>query len=297
MFALKDSTSITDYYVGGPHVHAILEARSRHELYADPAFARMLLGHVEQLVQDKGIRLVSFDVFDTVLLRNEKCELRRFYELSRRLAGDIRLNQAGTLSGWDFLVARLMATKLSYRLSAPVKGCREGSLDEIHVGMCGLLGLDREAVKTTVPVELDHESRETVLNPLIPALLKMTRQSGIQVILMSDMYMRAVHIRRILEMVAPGLFEDLKIFSSGDLKISKRAGPLFDYVCDRENVPAQQCLHVGDQVLSDFRMARRRGWSSVYLPLTHSEATALANDEKRFKLEAAEQGIFIAEVH
>jgi hypothetical protein len=296
MFALKDSTSITDYYVGGPHVQAILQARRRHELYADTAFADLLIQEFEEVFENKKIRLLSMDVFDTVLLRNEKCELRRFFELGNRLAAEIQLNYSNKLSGWDFLVARLMSTKLSYRLSAPVKGCREGCLDEIHLGMCGLLGLDRKATAITVPLELEHESRETALNPLIPALLKLAREKNAQVVLMSDMYLRSIHIRSILETVAPGLLADTKVFSSGDLKISKRAGPLFDYICERESISAQQCLHVGDQWLSDFRMARQRGWNSVYLPVTHSEATALVNDERQFISEAATQGIFIAEV-
>lgn len=156
----------TTMYLGDPIAHRVFEAPSRSDLFQRPDFIDSVVGELEHAIIDDGVKLLSMDVFDTVLLRNNNHEMRRFMEMGARFASAVEEEIGVSLTDIDFFVARIMATKLSYRLSTPVKGCREGTLDEIHEGMLDILGLPRHLGSRTILAELDYESEVLELQSL-----------------------------------------------------------------------------------------------------------------------------------
>jgi predicted HAD superfamily hydrolase len=293
MFSLIDRNDNTDTYLGNPAVHTLCESPSRLMVFRQPEFVDSMVALVRDAVSSGEVKLLSMDVFDTILIRNGKCELRRFMEMGAEFTKLVKRESSISLSAADFFLARLMATKISYRLSKPVAGCREGFLDEIHQGICEILGIPTSLKELTIKAELEYETEALQENPLIQPILLEAMDYGVPVALISDMYMGRAHISVLIDRIMPGVFQSTSIYSSGDLKISKRAGLLFDYVAEQYAVAPSQCLHIGDNLNSDYLMAKSRGWKAAYLPLTDNEVSLIEEDERQFKEELRASGIDI----
>lgn len=284
------NTSVFDGVQLAVEVHG---ARSRLEFYSNADYRRRLAAHVDRLIGEHRLKLLSLDVFDTVLLRDERCEPRRFLDIAARIAAAIGRDQGVEIPGLDLFAARLRATRLSYRLSPMVAGCREGSLREIHEWMCHLSGLPRATAARTIALELEAEIENVSPNPAIGPVLELAERHGIPVVLISDMYMHGEHIAEILWRHFPGAFERESIYSSADFKISKRSGLMFNHVATQCRVAPAACLHIGDSMEADFLAARRHGWHALYLPHTDAERRAIEDDGRRFDQELKALGLVL----
>ena len=111
------------------------------------------------------VSLLSLDVFDTVLIREDVSEIRRFWEIAKLIAERLE-----AVDSRDLLIARLTATRASYRCSMMVDGYREGELDEIHRLALGMLGLDGALTEVAVAAELEYEAAHLIANPAVRAL-------------------------------------------------------------------------------------------------------------------------------
>ena len=148
-------------------------ASSREKLFASKSFKSTLSEKLDTLLDGEGM-VLSLDVFDTLLMRDNSSELTRFYEIGERMAeianddvsrlrrGSRKTHSTHSVSGVDAFLARMFGTNASYRASTPVKGCREGSLNEIHITASRLLtGADKLA-DAFVDAELDYETGFTI---------------------------------------------------------------------------------------------------------------------------------------
>lgn len=279
----------TVIYHGGELTIRVLKANSRDQVYSDEKFQNKVLDLINDFA-DSGGKLLTLDVFDTVLLRNQKSEIRRFYEMSE-LFSKASYGMRRGIDAWGFLHARLEASRLSYSFSQPVEGCREGSLEEIHQTMAKILDLPYNFTAEMLNIELDYEKNNTLTNPLIPTILECARESSLTVVLLSDMYMRRSHISDLLADKYPDCFEESRIYSSADLKISKQSGLLYDRIAETKGIKPEEAMHIGDNLIVDYHRARERGWRALYLPHTEYEARSIADDEKKFMQQAIASGV------
>lgn len=271
----NENTSIGNF---GSLTHLAFNASSRKETFATTDFKNKLIEQIDSFL-DGGGKLVSFDVFDTVLLRNKKSEIRRFYEISDLFSKAIVETFGKVCDAEGVLFARYVSTKNSYGYSKPVQGCREGQIEEIHLGIARMLNIADEFSKKFTEIELDYERRNVEANPAIQPVLDLCESLGLGVVLISDMYMGRSHILSLLDTHFPESFQDRQIFSSGDLKISKRSGHLFDHVVSQMGVSPADILHMGDNLVTDYNCARARGVQAIYLPHSDSEYDAINADE------------------
>lgn len=269
-----------------------MSALSRVVLYNDEMFQKRVVNELARFI-DSGGELVSFDVFDTVLIRNNKSELRRFLEIAERCSLSMNSLAKQSVEPAVLLVARLAATELSYRFSKPVRGCREGRLDEIHLGAARRLSLPDELAKNFVAEEIGYEMETLTLNPWFIKIVEMVLEAGLRIVFISDMYMRGTDIAELIDGKASADFGPSLVYSSGDLKISKKSGFLFDYVAERFGVAPSNAFHLGDNLDTDYRSAKSRGWNALYLPHTVTEREAIARDERLVATEIANMGVDI----
>jgi hypothetical protein len=75
-------------------------------------------------------RVLSLDVFDTLLLRDDISEARRFLEMSEEAAARLGPGAAG-MTGLDLLLRRVDGMRFSYWTRPTVDGSREGSIEEV----------------------------------------------------------------------------------------------------------------------------------------------------------------------
>lgn len=213
-------------------------------------------------------KLYSFDVFDTLLLRNEKSEPFRFYEIAGAVAEFF--NQNGyKLTQNDVLLARYLATESTYRLSDKVKGCREGSIEDIYKSICSMLNVDSSLWEEALKEEVEYEKKNVSFNyTLWDEIKEKARSNDAKMILISDIYLQSKYIQELLVDHKPNFFDECdRLYSSADYIVSKASGHLFDIAKDDFKLDESECLHMGDNIVTDFKNPKKRGWNADFIPI------------------------------
>lgn len=234
-------------------------ANHRDEL-ASGQLHEALQAEVEKIIASNDIEVLSFDVFDTALLRGTQCEARRFYEVSRNFAA-----QEQGFSAADAFISRVEAARAAYGIAGMAgDGTREGRFATIASLVCDQL-LVPDRVQQYVDVEVEYEKKALVANPLVKKILQ--DYPHLRVVFISDMYLEHETIGAILA----DAYGKVDIYSSADGKGSKRSGGLFEHVAKETGLGLDKFLHFGDSLEGDFRAIRKLGGHSIYLPLPDSE--------------------------
>jgi len=263
----------------GAFHRSLLEGPPRDELVDDDRFRSELTTYLDGLLTPTT-RLLSVDVFDTVLVRRPISELSRFMAIASQQALQLAGRTFGDLpNAIDLLVSRLQATHASYRLSEPHHGHREGSILQIHRAVERTLGLPRGTHQSLIDQELAYEASATFANTPICQWLEARRRDGIELVLLSDMYLHAEHIRRLLD--AHGILPEVRIISSADQKFTKHSGSAYPALLAEFELEPVDVLHLGDNLRSDYQLARVNGIRSGYLPIPACERTTIDADKQQ----------------
>lgn len=231
-----------------------------------------------------GCEVLSLDVFDTILLRNGKSELRRFFEIAEKAVTVLEEAGAseGALTAADALVLRNFATIASYRASPVVEGCREGCLEDICATISKFVFGDARATDRLVQAELEYEATQLMVSSAIRSLVLSHHADGGKVICISDMYMKSKRIESLISALDPALFEAIDcVFSSSDLTVSKSSGRIFDKVSSDLGMSPGDFFHVGDALLGDYQRPRQYGWNALYLPVPRKLQEERREDHRR----------------
>ncbi len=273
MHAAEDATLPPPVvYDFAPIARELLECGSRVALLNGGKGAAIRKA-IDREIETLNPRVLSFDVFDTFLLRNNKPETARYLELStcvrERLAGAV----AKPPSDVDLLLARLQGMAFSYRTRKAVDGCREGHIEQVARFQRLSLNLPEETEEAFLAVELDYETANLTVNPVLAAVATAFRARGGKVILVSDMYLGAKEIGMILARLSNGVnnWYD-RIFSSADHILSKRSGKIFPLIEKDLGLPGKEFLHIGDAWEGDVVRPREAGWNALHFPVSKREA-------------------------
>ena len=249
-------------------------ARSRD---AADAFA---LDHMLGRLAEKSYAVVSLDVFDTLMLRNDKCERRRFWEIAERWQEQLPAGSRGT-KVLDLYMARLRAAQISYSCGPICASTQEGRLDDLIGVALSLLKLPQALAPSFMAAELEYEAENLAPNPLILRLLEHYAHQDGRVMLLSDMYLAGAQIHSLISRF--GLADIAPyVFSSADITLNKRSGTIFLPAAQHLGVEPGEILHIGDNFQSDFAMPRLAGWAAQHLPVPLCEERLRARDEHDF---------------
>lgn len=201
------------------------------------------------------VKLLSLDCFDTILWRRVDHPADVFYTLQR--------DPAYLAHGLDARL-RVRAEQQARELAAVQRDSHEVTLDEVY--RTAVPGLADDAVAALEEAELAAERQACHALPAAVALLRDAKARGIEVMVVSDTYLREPQLRRLLQAVLP---EDAfaairRIVVSSEHGVGK-AGGLFKRIRDRMNLPVARMLHVGDNPLADLFPARDAGIASLHL--------------------------------
>jgi predicted HAD superfamily hydrolase len=210
--------------------------------------------------QAGSFNLVSFDVFDTLLHR--VCSPERLIALTnRRLAEAIGATEEEIARLRDALVKRLR----SERHAAGSDG--EYRYSELVDAMALQLSsrVEIETVRTILNAEVDNECLAVFANEGMIDAARRIKAAGGEVVAISDMYHSAGDIWRILAAVgAEDVFSLEAIHVSSENFLTKASGRLFPHVQYLTGVAAARHMHVGDNIHSDVKVARRMGMAAVH---------------------------------
>ncbi len=219
-----------------------------------PPLAFVPPDRIEALLREPDIRIVSFDIFDTLLLRPVLDPADVFLLIGRR---------TDPVYGTDFAAMR--------RTAEAETGLVNARLDDIYTCMARRHGLG-EAVREALKAE-EIRCERTILTPRPDAqrLHAEARRLGKRIIAVSDMYLPSALLADILR--EKGLAVDA-VYVSCEHNARKSDGSLYDRVLEAEGVPPHAILHVGDNRESDCAQALGKRMCAVQLPSVRETLSA-----------------------
>lgn len=235
------------------------ELTTDHDVGGTPGPTPQELSPLARALATTRPSVLSSDLFDTVLLRDHTTETDRFARAGRRAAPLLGVDPA--------VLARLRWSShdAAYRAITMAGSDGEAALSAICRSMATSLGRDDDAAALLRSAEVETDIEHLRPNRPLLALYARLAGEGVRVVAVSDTYYSEADLRRILDAVV-GPHPFTAVYSSADIGLTKHRGHLFDEVAKRENLSADQILHVGDHPEADVRRARAAGWAAVHLP-------------------------------
>ena len=203
------------------------------------------------------MRLASFDIFDTTLIR--RCGTGEVFEqLADRLyPKDKDLREAFLL--WREQAGRLAAAKF------PGK---DATLQDIYDTIDND-SFREYSIPKMMEMEKDIEAEMLIANPSIKAFIQKKRDDGYQIAFISDMYLDMAFIKDVLIREECALPKE-PVYVSCEYNARKDRGALYDVV--RKELSPSEWEHYGDNLRSDVKMARRKGIKATLINTSYSPA-------------------------
>jgi FMN phosphatase YigB (HAD superfamily) len=208
------------------------------------------------------VKVLSVDVFDTLLWRRVPEPKDAFLLLGRRLAAEGRL--AAHVNPVAFAELRHAAEKAARARREAATGSREVTLPDIYRALPSFLFAPDFDADAAAAAEVALEATLMIRDRAVAALMAAAKAAGARVILVSDTYFASAQVKRFL--AKPGLAEGRDF---DRLYVSCEAGrpkwrDLFDTILRDAAVPAAATLHVGDSLEADVLPCRLRGIGVVH---------------------------------
>ena len=217
------------------------------------------------------MRLASFDIFDTTLLR--------------------RCGRPEAV--WNALAENLFPEEMDLQEAFVVwrRNAQGETLEEKYDGIDSSFlyfsGIDKKGM---MQAEEAVERAMLIQNPSVCRLIEQRRAEGYRIAFISDMYLSSQFLRQVLESYGCCQAEDV-VFVSCEHHARKDTGALYEVV--RQALHPSEWLHYGDNLRSDVKMACRKGIRAVHINTSYNDvenacvqvSPAMAALSRRYRLE------------
>lgn len=210
-------------------------------------------------VMDENIKVISFDIFDTLITRPFLLPKDLFVFLNddyRKLSNNL---------GIDFSKIREDGEVLA-RIEAHNNKKEEVTLDRIYEIIEEENDISKEILNKLKKKEIELELRFCKQRETAYSIYKLAKYLGKRVICTSDMYLPLDVIKQLLE--KNGYTEIDEIYLSCDIMKTKATGNLYEYVLQKEKIDASEMVHIGDNYKSDYEVAKKHKINAIHFPKT-----------------------------
>jgi len=222
--------------------------------------------------------VVSFDIFDTLILRP-------FAKPS-----DLFMIVGNKLGCTQYAKIRIDAEKEARKIAYKKKGSYEVNIFDIYEIVENRTGINKEY---GVKVELETEIELCFANPYMERIYKILIGQGKDIIAVSDMYIPQDMMLQILKKCG---YKDLqKVYVSCDYNCSKRDGGLYKIV--KNDIGNKSLVHIGDNYISDVKSAEDNGIKSNYYKNVNEIGNPFRADGMSDLVGSAYSGIVNAHLH
>ncbi len=215
---------------------------------------------LEPRIASGQIRLVSLDIFDTLLARCVEPPVVVQQAVCREVGKKVGI--APSLV-WD---ARQKAEQ-TLRAEAVAAGmdheCRYIELVPRWVDNL-FKARDLELERFMCQTELALEHAALHIKPDAQVFMDWVREQGVKIVAVSDMYLNSDLLSELLGRQGLLKYFD-NLYVSADYKEGKYSGRLFRRMLHKQEIKAQHVVHIGDNPVSDRRMACKEGIQGVWL--------------------------------
>lgn len=201
--------------------------------------------------------IISFDIFDTLLLRPFMHPTDLFEYLNshaKQIAHDPSL---------DFAAIRKQSERIAFS-HALERGDGEITISEIYQVLSEEFSISEDVCRNMMELEIRTEKkflyrRESGYNAFLEA-----KNQGKKIIITSDMYLDESILDDMLNQ--NGYNGYMKIYVSSKYKTKKRRGWLYQHIIDDFKIPPEKILHVGDNIDADIIDAKKAGLHACHMP-------------------------------
>ena len=247
-----------------------IDCHENNELTSRDNYFYSLYTEVQDLASEKlklklldtNTEVVSFDVFDTLIVRPFLNPTDLFYFLDIK-ANDI-LNITDKI---NFSLIRIEAEKRAReknRIGNPM--IEEITLESIYESIYDMTNFSKSALEKLQKYEIELECKYCYKRNFTKEIYELAVYLGKRIIITSDMYLPKKVIKEILE--KNGYLNQEKIYVSSDINLTKSTGNLYKYIIKDLNIDASRIIHIGDNKQSDIEQAKHCGLNTFYLPKT-----------------------------
>lgn len=205
--------------------------------------------YVESIISDAQVRVVIFDIFDTLLVRPF---------LDPECIKSIVAKQAG-----GRLVSSYRDLRVQAEIVARQRAGRDVGLDAIFEEFALQSKLPADTVARLRKMEETAESNAVIPRPDVVSLLRHALAQGKKVVLASDMYLPKLTIEAILARHSIDGWHAL--YLSSDIGWRKDSGDLYRYILDQEGLAPTQVLVIGDNEHSDSQIPGDMGMNICHV--------------------------------
>lgn len=234
-------------------------------------------------IDDNSIKVVSFDIFDTLMFR--KCQLP---STIFKIVGENSVVKDIYDTAENFQKYRIYAEENARKKHTQHQDI---TLEQIY----NELALTDDLRKQFQALELETEKEYLVPNNDLDRIIEQAAAKGKRVILISDMYLNSEQLHKTCLYKLKNIDKVSKLYVSSEYKVTKSKGDLFNEVLKEENINPEQLLHIGDNSISDVLRANELNINSIYYGL--KEHALVADEyERAYIKEQIEQGCHIRKV-
>ena len=191
------------------------------------------------------MKLASFDIFDTTLIRKCGKPENIFYLLAHKLYPNDKAKRE------DFFLWRKGAESEARR-RAPGK---DVTIEDIYSSE-ELKGFAEYTSAQLIEAEKSIEAENLIANPAIRDVICKKRAQGYTICFISDMYMPSDMLKEVLER-EDCIKSNEFVYVSCEWNARKSNGALYKKL--KEQLQPQEWEHFGDHPVSDYKMAKRHG--------------------------------------
>ncbi|MFN3739297.1 MAG: HAD hydrolase-like protein [Thermodesulfovibrionales bacterium] len=212
---------------------------------------------LKKLSFNRKIKVVSFDIFDTLLIR----KIDPPEEIKKVISSLI--SEILPISPNEYILMRTVAEQQLRNHARSTGFDPECSIEEIIEYILKKNRLDSCLKDRLISVELQVEKSHIAPMPGIKSILTKLK-NRYKLIAASDTYLSCWMINVLLQEV--GLADLLDaIYCSCDYKLNKGSGRLFKKIAESERINISELLHIGDNFMSDYFVPRRIGCNAILL--------------------------------
>lgn len=204
----------------------------------------------------RNYKYVSFDIFDTLILRN----VLNPNDIFKIIQNKVHIN--------DFYTKRINAEKEAVRKSLK----EEITLEEIYSNITELKSYNEK--EYVMNLEKETEIKYSTFNPIFKEIIDYCRKNHMKIIIASDMYLDESTIKSILE--KNGVEYDY-LYLSSKIKLRKSRGKMYNYILKDLGISKNELVHIGDNKLSDYIIPKMMGIKSILYTKSNDKCSCVNN--------------------
>ena len=222
---------------------------------------------LQKAIENPCYKVISFDIFDTLVLRPSIFPTDLFTIVGREC-------------GTDDSFATIRRNCESQARKNLIVGEEEILYSDIYNVMKNCYNFSDEDIEKISQKELDCEYSLLSARKSAKRLFELAKSLGKKVIVVSDIYLPYSFISGMLSHCGYEGYD--KLYLSSEYKLTKSSGRLYQVVISdlrEQGIEPSEVLHIGDNERSDIASAKRQGLSAMQI----SRVEAIANVDVTFR--------------